>query len=147
MQNRVWLLFVMGTFFGIGFQPSQGNERNLSFLAELCFRTTPLARCPLAMVQRNGLNLSTSDVARAPHELHTLLHTYYLLMINGPGCAAMCRHQISKKVGLVFSINCMIVIQGWCMFQLWESAKMRDKWTHQCSSGNQCSFRGCELGE
>ena len=36
-STRVWMLFVLGTSFGKGFQPSQGNERNLSFLGGTLF--------------------------------------------------------------------------------------------------------------
>ena len=36
-STRVWLLFVLGTSYEIGFQPSQGNERNLSFLGGTLF--------------------------------------------------------------------------------------------------------------
>ena len=36
-RTRIWLLFVLGTSFGIGFQPSQGNERNYSFLGGTLF--------------------------------------------------------------------------------------------------------------
>ena len=34
---RVWLLFVLGTSFGKGFHPSQGNERNYSCLGGTLF--------------------------------------------------------------------------------------------------------------
>ena len=36
-RTRIWLLFVLGTSFGKGFQPSQGNERNYSFLGGTLF--------------------------------------------------------------------------------------------------------------
>ena len=143
---------------------AQRNERNLSLLGSNLFLATPLARCPL-VVRRNGPNLSTSASRclavshRTTLLLHNLLYTTSWLhtslahppllasMINGGLRAAMLSRVVQVgqnfKQGVdSFSLR-TISWQDDCEPGGGKSGKMEDKWTHQCSSGNQCSFRGC----
>ena len=120
------------------------------FWAQICFLATPLARCPLAVVQRNDPNLSTSASVALPMSRTTCCTPPYPCSWSMGLCVQLCRpmcsyDRISRRDDpfSLWTIKCpMIVNRGW------KSAKMGDKWTHQCSFGNQCSFRGCcELGE
>ena len=120
------------------------------FWAQICFLATPLARCPLAVVQRNDPNLSTSASVALPMSRTTCCTPPYPCSWSMGLCVQLCHpmcsyDRISRRDDpfSLWTIKCpMIVNRGW------KSAKMGDKWTHQCSFGNQCSFRGCcELGE
>ena len=144
--TRVWLLFVMGTFFGIGFLPSQGNERNLSFLGGTLFSNdasrTMSAGCGWEKWPKFVHFWRCSRTSWAAHIVAHLLAAHdqwpwvcsYVPPDLKEGRSRLLHQLHDSDPGVVH-------------VQLWKSAKMRDKWTHQCSSGNQCSFRGCELGE
>ena len=126
------------------------------FWAQICFLATPLARCPLAVVQRNGPNLSTSAsrllLAHEQHCTSIVLQSLLTSPLPDDQWGGACSYATSSGTRFqgggdslhlwTISCSCMIVNQGWKKVQKWETNGLIN-----AACGNQCSFRGCELGE
>ena len=119
------------------------------FWARICFLATPLARCPLAVVQRNGPNLSTSAsrllLAHEQHCTSTLLQSLLSSPLPDDQWGGACSYATSS--GTRFQgggrfppfMNHQLQLHD-CEPGLEKGAKMGDKWTHQCSLWQSMQF-------